>query len=349
MKWTFIVLFLCLVLAYPVGRVMFGQGRNGVSLLLMRAGSLYFAMMIVLFMWAASVDLLRLADHFLGFLPAAGPARGRLALAAFAAAWLTTFIVAAAGAWNAAHPVITRLDLSIDKPGGARRELLIAVASDIHLGISAGAPRLERIVRTIAALGPDIVLLPGDIVDESMTGEREEKIMAAFSGLRPPLGVYAVTGNHETYSGLERNIEFLERFGIRVLRDEAVLVDGSFYVAGRSDPSVLGRDRRTRPSLVSLLEASRVNRELPVILLDHQPVGLDEAAGAGVDLQLSGHTHAGQLFPLDLINKRMYEKNWGYLRKGKTHYYITSGAGTWGPPVRTGSRSEIVLIRLRFK
>jgi predicted MPP superfamily phosphohydrolase len=86
----------------------------------------------------------------------------------------------------------------------------------------------------------------------------------------------------------------------------------------------------------------------PVILLDHQPVRLEEAREAGVDVQLSGHTHAGQLFPLDIINRKVWELNWGALQKGRTRYYVTSGVGTWGPPVRTASRSEIVRLRLTF-
>ncbi len=346
-KSAFIVLFVCLFLAYPIGRLMFSQGRNGVSVLLMRTGSIYLAMMLMLFMWAAAVDLVRMADHFLHFFPAAADAGG-LRIAAFAAAWISTLLIIAAGSWNAAHLRVANLEIDIDKNCGARKELRIAAASDIHLGVSAGAARLERIVDMIEALSPDIVLLPGDIVDESMAGRHEEKIMAAFARLKPPLGIYAVTGNHETYSGLQRNIEYLERFGIKVLRDEAVLVDGSFYVVGRSDPSVAGHGK-ARVTLAAILEKYGVNKEAPVLLIDHQPIKLEEAARAGIDLQISGHTHAGQLFPLNLINRRMYEKNWGYLRKGNTHYYVTSGAGTWGPPVRTGSRSEIVFINLRFR
>lgn len=347
MKPVFIVLFVCLFLAYPVGRLIFSQGRNGLSLLLMRTGSVYLAMMMFLFLWAVAVDLVRLAGHFLNFLPTSAGA-DRLRIAAFAAAWISTLIIIAAGGWNAAHPRTAKLGIDIDKNCGARKELRIAAASDIHLGVSAGADRLEHIVDMIEAVEPDIVLLPGDIVDESMTGKLEEGIMAAFARLKAPLGIYAVTGNHETYSGLQRNIEYLEKFGIRVLRDEAILVDGSFYVVGRSDPSAAGRGK-IRPALAAILEKYRVDMERPVILIDHQPIRLEEAARAGIDLQISGHTHAGQLFPLDLINRRMYEKNWGYLRKGNTHYYVTSGAGTWGPPVRTGSRSEIVSIRLRFR
>jgi len=97
------------------------------------------------------------------------------------------------------------------------------------------------------------------------------------------------------------------------------------------------------------MAASQVDHSLPLIVLDHQPIGLEEAQQAGADLLLCGHTHAGQLFPLNIINRFIYEKNWGYLKKGRTHIYVTSGAGTWGPAVRTGSRSEIVLLELSFR
>ncbi|HYA48670.1 MAG TPA: metallophosphoesterase, partial [Burkholderiales bacterium] len=199
----------------------------------------------------------------------------------------------------------------------------------------------------VNALDPDLVLLPGDIVDESVTAKEEEAMTSVFRGLRSRLGIFSVTGNHESYGDFARNLSYLGTWGVRVLQDEAVLVDDSFWLLGRRDPTALRRGE-ARLAVEEIMRKGGVDRERPLILLDHQPVNLAEAERAGIDLQLSGHTHAGQLFPLNIINKFIYEKNWGYLVKGRTQYYISCGVGTWGPPVRTGSIPEVVLIRMSF-
>ena len=180
-----------------------------------------------------------------------------------------------------------------------------------------------------------------------MTAEIEAELGGIMRRLRAPLGIYAAPGNHEFYSGLERNLACLRSCGITVLEDQAVRVAGAFILAGRRDPSSLRQGER-RLAISEILAGAEFDGSLPIVVLDHQPLHLEEAEKAGVDLQISGHTHDGQIFPIDLINRLIYELNWGYLRKGDTHYYVTSGAGTWGPPVRIGSRAEIVRIRLSF-
>lgn len=152
-------------------------------------------------------------------------------------------------------------------------------------------------------------------------------------------------GNHEYYSGLERSLKALRNAGIVVLEDEAVKIGESFYLVGRKDRTAEERGGGRKP-LAEIVNSC--NPALPIILLDHQPVRLEEAEKAGIDLQLSGHTHNGQLFPFNLLNERFYEVNWGYLRKSKTHYFVSCGAGTWGPPIRTAGHSEVVRLRVTF-
>ena len=235
--------------------------------------------------------------------------------------------------------------MAIDKAAGGRRDLTIVVASDIHLGTIAGRSRVRTVVERVNALRPDIVLMPGDIVDESVTAGEEEAVTSLFRELRAPLGVYAVPGNHEYYGGLERNLSYPRKWGVRVLQDEAVLVDGSFYLIGRRDPTAL-RYQEVRTPIEVIVHRSGVDRAFPLILLDHQPLHLEEAEKAGIDLELCGHTHAGQLFPINLINKLVYELNWGSLVKGRTHYDVTCGVGTWGPPVRFLAPPEVTVIDL---
>ena len=134
--------------------------------------------------------------------------------------------------------------------------------------------------------------------------------------------------------------------GIRLLNDTAVLIDNSFYVAGRED---LMKNLSTGNKRKNLDEITRdLQRDMPLILMDHQPFHLELAEKNGVDLQLSGHTHHGQLWPFNYITGLVYEKSRGYLQKGNTHYYVSAGVGGWGPPVRTVSRPEIVHIKLDF-
>jgi hypothetical protein len=348
-RTVFLVVFGLLILAYPLGRMMNGASRGVVSDVLIRSGSFYMALMLHLFFLLVVADVFRLANAFLKFFPkgfATDP--HKTGLIVFIAVIGIGLGVVAGGYVNALHLRLRTIEIDIDKPAGAGlRNLNIAMASDIHLGTVMGSRRLEKIVGRLNALEPDIVLLPGDIVDESVSRAEEEKMIFCLRSIQAPLGVFSVPGNHEVYGGLEKNLEYLRRGGVRVLQDEAVLVGGAFVLAGRKDPTVL-QSKELRMSIREILEKTGADPKLPIILLDHQPVRLMEAVDAGIDLQLSGHTHAGQLFPLNLINKKIWEKHWGYLRKGKTQYYISCGVGTWGPPVRTGSIPEIVRIKVSF-
>lgn len=347
-KLVFMAAFIAMALAYPLGRVLMSLGRNSLSSPFIMAGSFHMVVMLYGFIGAVLIDLVRLLNAFFHFLPRSFSSRPSPAgLVLFLAVAGITVLSIAAGAYNAVRPRTVELSLSIPKKAGTIDHLTIVLASDLHLGTLVGKSRLEKIVDRINALAPDIVLMPGDLVDETVTAEIEAEFSAVMRRIRAPLGVFAVPGNHEFYSGLERNLACIRACGIKVLEDEAVGVAGAFVLVGRRDPSSLA-PLEPRLPIRDILDKQGFDDRLSVILLDHQPAHLEEANRAGVDLQLSGHTHAGQLFPLDLINRMVWELNWGYLRKGDTQYYVTSGVGTWGPPVRTGSRPEIVRIQLTF-
>ncbi|MDD8015373.1 MAG: metallophosphoesterase [Acidobacteriota bacterium] len=350
-RLVFAVLLGFLILSFPASRFLASASDNhgrfaGPAIWI---GSLYLALMLYLLLLTAAADLVRLLNSFLGFFP--GVVTGQPQKAGFFTAvgiFGAALLIVIAGYLNSLNPRSRILEVRIGKAAGPRKGLNIVMASDIHLGIIIGSARLEKLVRQINHLHPDLVCLPGDIVDESVYPAEEERMIATLKKIRAPLGVFSVPGNHEYFSGLEKNVEYLRRGGVRVLQDEVVEVDKSFYLGGRKDPTVLRRGEGRLPTKV-ILEEGRVDLSRPVILLDHQPLNLSEAEGAGIDLQLSGHTHAGQLFPLNLVNKAVYEKNWGYHRRGRTQFYISCGAGTWGPPVRTGSIPEIVLIKITFE
>ena len=347
-RWVFLALFVALALAYPFGRVFMALGKSSLSPLFVKVGSFHMVVMLYGFLSVVLVDLIRLVNALIPFLPKGLAARpGPTGLVLFLAVAGVTALTIVGGAINAVRPRTVEIDLNILKKAGGMECLTIVVASDLHLGTLIGRARLEKVIERINALDPDVIFLPGDIVDETVTAKDEAEFSAIMKQLRAPLGVFAVPGNHEFYSGLERNLACLRACGIKVFEDEAIGVAGAFVLVGRRDPSSL-QPKEPRLPIRDILDKYGCDDRLPVILLDHQPAHLEEANRAGVDLQLSGHTHAGQLFPLDLINRKVWELNWGYLRKGNTQYYVTSGVGTWGPPVRTGSRPEIVRIRLSF-
>jgi hypothetical protein len=343
----FLAVFLFLALSYPAARFAECLHRGSLSEVLVFIGAFYLALMVYLLLLVFLVDIVRLGNKIFHFFPSTVAEQAQKAgQIAFLVVGAAALMIVVGGIINALHLRLRTLDLSIDKSAGEIRSLNIALVSDIHLGTIVRSSRLEKIVERINELKADLVLMPGDIADEDISLPEQQKMAAVLRKLQARYGVFSVTGNHEYYGGLERNLTCLRQGNVRVLMDEAVKVGNCFYVLGRKDLTARQFAER-RKSLAEILEG--VDPQLPLILLDHQPVHLEEAEQNGIDLQLSGHTHNGQLFPLNLINKFFYEDNWGYLRKGKTQYYVTCGVGTWGPPLRTASVPEIVQIRLRFR
>jgi predicted MPP superfamily phosphohydrolase len=250
-----------------------------------------------------------------------------------------------AGHINANRPRIRSLNLTIEKRASCLRALNVVVASDLHLGRNLSGRRLTNIIEMINGLEPDLVLLPGDTMDEDVDALSERDMAMALQKIRARYGVFGVTGNHEYYRGLEETVDYLTQGNVTVLEDKRVKVADALYVIGRKDRTsmYMGNPRK---SLKELMEG--LDHQYPFILMDHQPFNLEEAHQHSIDLQISGHTHHGQLFPFNLITKALYEISWGYLSKGGTQYYVSCGAGAWGPPVRLGSVPEIVRIKISF-
>ncbi len=260
-----------------------------------------------------------------------------------------SFVVAiaiVAGYYNAKNPRLKTLEIHIPKSADSLRTLDVAVASDIHLGTIIGNGRLKRIVDKINSLHADLVLFPGDIVDEDLAPVIQQNLGETLRTIKAKYGVFAVTGNHEYIGGVEDACKYLTDHGIRVLRDEVVTVDGSITLVGREDRSSSQFAGKKRKPLMELM--ANVDKRFPIILMDHQPIGLNEAVDAGVDLQLSGHTHHGQIWPFNWITEAIYEVSWGYKKKNQTQFYVSSGVGTWGPPVRLGNTPEIINLRITF-
>ncbi|WP_236035103.1 metallophosphoesterase [Alkalihalobacterium elongatum] len=252
------------------------------------------------------------------------------------------FLLVGYGMYNAYSPTVQTYDVRIMKENPTMEHLNIVMASDMHFGLLFGKDQAKKMVKNINKLEPDIVLLPGDIVDDQINQFINQGIDEILAEIVAPLGVYVSLGNHDKHDGpTDELIETLERGNLRVLYDEVILVNENILLVGR-------RDRRDaqREEIADLTEGIDLTKT--VILMDHQPYDLQIAEQQGIDLMLSGHTHLGQVFPGHLITQRIYENDWGHLQKGQIHSIVSSGFGFWGPPIRIGTRSELVQIEITF-
>jgi uncharacterized protein len=246
------------------------------------------------------------------------------------------------GSYNAYSPVVSNYQMDIAKPAGGLGELNIVMASDMHFGLLSNRDHAKRLVKEINLLQPDIVLFPGDVFDDDIEQYIQQGIDEVLTGIQSTYGVYASLGNHDKHEGtMEQLIKVLEDSNMEVLYDETMLIDNSLTIVGRKD--LTDNNRLSVPELIDGVDISK-----PVIMLDHQPYELDIAQQNGIDLLVSGHTHRGQVFPGNLITGKIYEVDWGYLEKEQLHTVVSSGYGFWGPPIRLGSRSEIVQIMVTF-
>ncbi len=257
-----------------------------------------------------------------------------------------------------------RYQITIDKEAGELKNLRVALVADLHLGYNIGVNEMRKMVDIINREKVDIVLMAGDIYDNDYGAiDRPEEIRTLFQSIQSKYGVYACYGNHDvvetTLGGFtledpdipktsdEQMDEFLRSAGIVLLRDQSVLIDQAFYVIGRQDYSTekkAGIVRATPEELVEGLDQSK-----PIIVIDHQPRELQELSDAGVDLDLCGHTHDGQLFPGNIATAVFWENSCGYLRKGSMQNIVTSGVGLWGPNLRVGTNSEVCIIDITFE
>jgi predicted MPP superfamily phosphohydrolase len=251
------------------------------------------------------------------------------------------------GATEARHVRIKRVPISLPALDPKLDGYRIALLTDIHLSETLRRPFLEHTVQTVNSLGVDLVAIVGDLVDGTVDELGDQA--SALSGLRAANGTYFVTGNHEYYSGAEEWVEFLPTLGVKVLRNQRLEVGkggAGFDLAGIDDATAAKSGVPGHgANLAKALEGR--SDDQPVVLLAHQPVQWPEAVRRGVDLQLSGHTHGGQLWPFNYAVRLQQPVVAGWAKDGDSQIYVSRGVGYWGPPVRVGAPPEISLITLR--
>ncbi len=257
---------------------------------------------------------------------------------------VVVLVLSAWGAYNARIIQVTPYEITVNKDGGRLENLNVVLAADLHLGYNIGTAHMMQMVDKINEQNADLVVFAGDIFDNEYEAlDDPEELIAVLQKIQSKHGVYACYGNHDveekilagfTFGGNKKKEssiqmdEFLERAGIHLLQDEAVLIDDSFYLYGRPDAQRPGRGINMRKTAAELM--GELDTEKPVIVIDHEPKELQELADAGVDIDLCGHTHDGQMFPANLITALMWENSYGYLKKSeKGPYAYDCDFGCW--------------------
>lgn len=279
---------------------------------------------------------------------------------------LLILLLSACGIFHAKYIKTTSYDVIINKTIPERTSMKVVLLADTHFGYNAGVLHARELVRKINKQKPDLVCIAGDIFDNEYDAVRDpEKLEKTLRGIKSTYGVYACWGNHDlneeilagfTFKHKDGDLsdikdphmkKFLEDSNIHILEDESVLINDQFYVIGRKDASLTEKIHETRKAPAQLTE--KLDRDKPIIMIDHQPKELQELADAGVDLDLCGHTHDGQTFPGNFTIKLMWENPCGLLSKDNMTNITTSGAGVWGPAMRIGTDSEICSINIQLK
>ncbi|MBN1573349.1 MAG: metallophosphoesterase [Deltaproteobacteria bacterium] len=333
------LLFVFLVVAFPVMHSLednlYGTFWNTVSMI----GSFWVVAMVYFFLIVLLSDVVKLIDHIVPVIPSRFKAnQKRTGKAAFFGSVAVVVLIIFLGWLNTRFIRVENVKVNLAKLPEAHNSTTVIFVSDSHIVPTTHGKQVEKFVKEINAENPDIILIGGDLVEGSVDG------LGRFSGilsqLRARHGVYAVFGNHEYHGGVEKAEVFMKSAGIVVLRNKVVTFPGIANLVGLDDP----RSRVKAASIPDLM--AECDASLPTILLTHRPTKMEEYAESGIDLMLAGHSHHGQFFPLTIVTDFVYKVSYGYARIGQMQVYVTSGIGTWGPPVRILTHPEIVRISL---
>ncbi len=336
----YVLIYAILFSVYPLSNMLGEDGSGTAGRILDQIAVYLLPFFLYLFLFVLITDLLLLINLVLRLVPRDKirsillHGRALLIMVCFS---LTVVI---AGIINFNSIRISEYQVNIKAGSSDLNRLRIAFVSDFHLQDRTPLWFVEKFVKKIGTIHPDLMLYGGDIVE----GDREDKPLEKFetllSSIKAKYGTYGVLGNHEHYARQDTG-SFFNRSGITILRDSVAFFNSSFILAGRNDSH-----SNSRKSVDQLMES--ISDSLPVILIDHRPTQIDQVSKTHVDIQLSGHTHNGQLFPINMITKKVYELSWGHRKIGNTHFFVSSGIRLWGPPVRTTGKSEIMVINITF-
>lgn len=247
--------------------------------------------------------------------------------------------MSALGLYWAYSPIVKSETIKVDKK--IEKPIKIAMVSDLHLGTFFGNDQLEKLNKIIEEEKPDAIVIAGDIMDDDMVMYKKRNMGETLSKLSAPLGVYATMGNHDRDA--QEIVDEVKKAGIIPLFDESVELNKDVTLVGRKDRSV----SRDRLDTADLLKSVNLNKT--IVLVDHQPDAIDYHSTLPINVQLSGHTHHGQMWPINYITERIYTLDYGYKKINNKHFFTSAGYGFWGPPFKTTARSEVWIITIEGK
>lgn len=340
-KLWYTIIYVLLALVYPVSENLVGRSLNFFSQLLSSLGGYLLPFFLYIFLSLLLIDLFLLLNLFIKIISRKLRKSFSFRLYTLSSMIFLSLAMVIGGAINLNTTRVTRYQISIPKRKSKLDHLRVAFAADFHLQENSNSRFVAKFVRKVNAMQPDIMLYGGDVVEGSDDKKISETILSTLKEIKTQYGTFGVLGNHEFYGSRGKGI-FYENADITLLRDTMLNIDNSFYIAGRYD-----QHNRQRKSVEEILQ-SRTS-DLPIIMLDHRPTQLQEVSQTPVEVQFSGHTHNGQLFPINYIIHRMYELSWGHKKIRDTHFFVTSGLRLWGPPVKTAGKSEIIIVDIQFE
>lgn len=313
---------LSLILPYPIAKIIFN------------IGCLYLgAFVYMLFLFAISFFLTHIFKN------------GKLDY--YSISVLLSIIITAYGFYCQNTTEIKNYDVQVDSQMENNSSIKVALVSDIHLGCTFSKAHLDKMITEINDLGPDVIIIAGDLIDSDLDVALKEDDLTNLSNLKSTYGTFFVLGNHDCYAGqTEKLTNILRENNVTVLNDDYKLINDSFYIIGRVDPSITrfstDSNISERNSLNNII--SDIDKSKPTLVIDHSPNNIEDSIENNIDLQVSGHTHNGQLFPFNFIVSKTSPIGYGYKKINNTNIIVSSGYGTWGPPIRTNGHSEIALI-----
>jgi predicted MPP superfamily phosphohydrolase len=337
--WVFPLLFF-------VGQFLERGEPYHVTKIISNIGSVWLGWFLYAFLIVVLVDVIRLVGNALNIAPKQVFTNYSNAFVLFSIFFVFLIALVTYGVINAYSPKMVRHQISVDKT--LDKPLKIGLVTDLHMGAVRGKRSISKMVEMLNSGSPDIVLIAGDLVDHNPRFAIKDDLGILFEQIEAPLGIYAVTGNHEYIGDTEMSVNYLSKHGVNYLRDSVLNIDDQFVLVGREDREMGMRSGENRKEISELVNKLQ-DDTLPIILMDHQPVDYKNAVAHGVDLMLSGHTHKGQMWPNNWITNLVFENDYGLYQKGKTWFYTSNGYGTWGPPIRIGNTPEVVMITLQSK
>ncbi len=334
-------IYLLLAAVYPVAENLDWEDSTRFLQLLATIGNYLLPFFLYIFLSVLLIDLFLLFNLLFRLVSKEAINRYLFRFPTLIIIMFLSAAVVAGGIINLNTIRASHYSVTVPKKNSKLNTLRIAFVADFHIQENSSLHFVKQFVRKANALNPDIMLYGGDIVEGRDENKVSEDILAALQEVQTKYGAFGVLGNHESY-GSRGNGTFYQKSQITLLRDTVINIDDSFYLAGRHDERF-----RQRKSVNDILQNN--SADLPIILLDHRPTRLQEASQAPVDMQFSGHTHYGQLFPINYYIDSLYDLSWGYKQIRNTHFFVTSGLRLWGPPVKTVGKSEIIVVDISFE